>query len=710
MLPLLITLLPLAPPQDLAAGHPAAAQLYLEIADVEALGDAYAGSAVARMLGDAELQAILGRLLGQDALDPRTLLEEQYDQAVERGDIPPLRELLADPLRSLTLSATVDGGLASLIETLEYAENDEEVGIALLESVAIQLHLDFVDGDSALRAHEFIERAIDDQGEVLREATRVDSVEVVSYTPDGAPMAPFHTSLSGERWTLLIGGDAVELAGRLSGREEGFARSRLAAGGLLEVPGRPVLQLYNALVEEFWTVPEAEAGALTLDLAEGLFGSTATMLLRGGIWQIGVDDRGRFVTEGFRGSAATPAQRVFGGARLDMDALHLIHPDAIVAKATHFDKHALIEAVERAAALAGEEDPMAAIEEQIGVHPLRDLLEPLGPAMAYSLPAPNSLLSAPPLSLAFALEDRATFEAGLTKLLRFAEEQGGGFFAVVDSDYRDMRLLTLQFDFPEGLVDLPIPIDLSALIRPTFVVMDSRFFLTTLPQHAKKEVRRLLRTEVEKHAMLEDLDLPADVAEVGFADWMQFFGQVYTGGRALANLAGAGAGEELPFDPAGLPDAELILEYFEPTVRWRRFVEGGVIDHERSSFGPDALLVAPLLGAAVLVGQQAATLAVPAEPQGGAARVWQDEVIAAETRLRAAKVACELYRIDFGEYPADLDALNESEGAYMEGRIENDPWGRRYRYAIREEKVRLWSIGPNGTDEDGGGDDVLVTD
>jgi hypothetical protein len=58
------------------------------------------------------------------------------------------------------------------------------------------------------------------------------------------------------------------------------------------------------------------------------------------------------------------------------------------------------------------------------------------------------------------------------------------------------------------------------------------------------------------------------------------------------------------------------------------------------------------------------------------------------------------HRADHG-LPADLGELSK------EGHQPLDPWGRRFVYRVSaDRKYQLYSLGPNGVDENGKGDDV----
>lgn len=108
-------------------------------------------------------------------------------------------------------------------------------------------------------------------------------------------------------------------------------------------------------------------------------------------------------------------------------------------------------------------------------------------------------------------------------------------------------------------------------------------------------------------------------------------------------------------------------------------------------------------------------------------------VTKAKTTIAALETAIAMYQSDMGNYPASgnrelVAALQDDpgnadwNGPYMEFKQDEisegqlvDPWGRPYQYLSvnggapkhRERSYDLSSLGPNGTDENGTGDDIF---
>lgn len=83
------------------------------------------------------------------------------------------------------------------------------------------------------------------------------------------------------------------------------------------------------------------------------------------------------------------------------------------------------------------------------------------------------------------------------------------------------------------------------------------------------------------------------------------------------------------------------------------------------------------------------------------------------------------YQTDHGTLPPELSAISKPEGKSYFQYTENgkvmpqilDPWGHPFVYRVRElgsyharpiQRFELYSIGPNGKDEGGSGDDIAT--
>jgi hypothetical protein len=597
--------LPLA--DELSPVHPADAVLYLEVPDVPGALAAYEATAYARLVNDPDVQAAIARVLHQESFDPWEALMDLIAQAEEEGDLPPLRELLA-PTSRVAISLNVRGGdalafVARVKELEGQAADDAAYERAVAEDLGLQLTVDFASAAAAGDLVDFLRTTLQDQGLELERST----LALGGHDADLWSVPEGLGALADSVRLVRSGARVVGLIGCLdtAGLQERAARTsagggRFAAGRKRFDPpsGVTLFELENRVSDQLMALAPNPAVSPLLDLAEGLMGPNLTMLTRGGHWRIQLRD-GRFVTEGLHPVPAhSPLDGLFASEPLSAGALSMIHPEAIVAWAVHFDKQKALALLAQATQDA-QGDPFAEIELAYGFRPDRDLIEPLGPAITYSLPGEISLLSAPPLMVTLALSDAAAFRRGIAGLMRLIEDEGLDEMTLSARPYRGYDVYTLAFEYDLGLEGLPI--DPLAILRPSLVVLDDRVLITTNPTHAKKEIRRVLKLDGELHPWLASGAIPEGAAEVGFADWIQVVGRLYAGAKSMAPMLGAMAGEELPIDLTQLPEAELFTRHFAPSSRWKRHTEHGLLHWAESSFGPEAQLVLVAAGVGVVV-------------------------------------------------------------------------------------------------------------
>ena len=80
----------------------------------------------------------------------------------------------------------------------------------------------------------------------------------------------------------------------------------------------------------------------------------------------------------------------------------------------------------------------------------------------------------------------------------------------------------------------------------------------------------------------------------------------------------------------------------------------------------------------------------------------------AKSDIAAIEVALDLYELDIGKYPEDLEKLNADttegwNGPYLKKKVSKDPWGHEYKYKATSEHGQdydLYSAGKNGVEGD----------
>ncbi|MEM6567295.1 MAG: type II secretion system protein GspG [Planctomycetota bacterium] len=733
--------------QEPATLHPSDSVIVLQMADVQALISAYPTTAMARMLSDSELHEAIGSVVAADGppLDPLALAMMEYDGAVESGQMPPIFDLLSG-IASVSYSTSVDGGdLFAFIEAADDAQDEAEYIATHLGS---RLVVDFVDEPAAEEVFGFLATFLEEESPSnVQVRTRAitapgggggfgtDKLTVRSFAPASPdanldPFTPTVRIVSGGRRLAVLFGNA-ELDASL---QQMVAPSPDTSAAALFLDGRrrfgdgnglALMELYMSPFVERAVAMQAPQALPALDLAEGLFGPFASMFIRGGHWRIGLED-GQFVTQGLHSpGAAGPMTGMIGSRPLDQAALSLAHPDALVTSVTSLDPDVLSRTIEMLASEQGE-GALEQLEQAYGFRPERDIAGSLGGAISYSLPSLKSLLAAPNLMGAAALDDREGFIRGMDGLFAMAEDMGGDV-QVQRSEYRGSMVYTLSFTGALGSLPLgDLPIDPANFFRPTITVMEDRVLITTLPTHAKKEIRRVAKAKKKDeapgiHEGIVAMGVPEGATTVGYADWPSFFGNLYTQLKSLAPMAAGMAGGELPFNVEALPDAALLTRHFRPSMRWVSRGDGHVQHYAKSSIGPETLLL-PAMGVGVAMPRAMAGSAmsddawVEAELVEEVPTSTDAELASARTQetLVEIAVAIRLFELDHqGAAPESLTALLQKTPAYPGGYLEGgsvpqDAWGQAFVYALSDSGYTLWSIGANGIDDGGAGDDLTV--
>ncbi|MCP3917892.1 MAG: hypothetical protein GY711_20285 [bacterium] len=719
--------------------HPGDAVLYFEIPDVQALTGAYEASALGRLLADADVQAAIGAVMGIDSYDPLDELSALYDGAVERGELPPIKSVFLEPLERLSFSLSAkDGQIGPILRAMEggvLPEGEDDVAGYLRGHLGLQVGFEFRSDIAAREYTQFVLGLLEGQGAELAHETHTlaadHGVRVTTANTGAEALPELRLFDDGKRVVLLAGihstGACLE---RLGGGGESIAASGALARGarhLSSSSGTTVFEGFSLIGDQLMrSIDVPDIGPL-IDIAEGLFGPMLTMITRGGHWRVQLRG-GRFVTEGFHATPANgPLDGLLASAPVPEGDFDLVHPEAIVGWVAHLDRAAVIRAIEAA---GGGAERMDGIEDAFGFRPDRDLVEPLGSAVAWSLPPIKSLLAAPPLMVSVGLRDSNTFTRGVEGLFALLAAEARDEVAVRETTYRDMRMFTIEFT-GEADLDIGLPIDPMGFFKPTVVVMEDRVFLTTLPSHAKREIRRLIKGQPKRHPLLAEGSFPTGASEVGFADWVSFLGKMYDGLVPLASMAEDMVGE-LPIDLASLPKSKVFTPFFQPATRWERRVEGGVLHHAESSFGPEtplAIVLGAVGGAAWVLPSMSGSESGPGDlspevrvvdraeasdaPVAPDAPQPLDSAQRTHGRLAEVRVAITVYQLDQGGLPSKFADLAQPTTNYPKGFLPSgsvppkDGWGRDLRYAPAETTFKLWSIGPDGVDQDGAGDDIL---
>ncbi|GEM_PF-2997911 len=571
-------------PQKHVEYHPKDAVWFVCSPDLPGLTKAYPGTSFGRLLQDEGLNSLIGGLAGTEISHPLDLAQAAYDEAVLKGDLPPFLPLLK---QAQCLSASIvfngEGPVEGLIAAASGPGEGEKP-----EPPMLQVMLEFSNDTAASESFEMVLAM--GEAEAAPFTVEVRQGSRVAMPPSSAEDSSV-VILDGPSLAILVGRTAPEeLLKRLHGEAPGLDPQSLGAGTeTLDAQGTVVLEWLSQAAfangSEHLDAQEVSWAEMIGSMAEALFGTNFSMLLRGGHWRVVIDEEGAFITEGVFDQPDSVGSRILSSKPLQGNALGLLPSDAMVRWCSSLDKAALIDFSKGLLTAHGDgAEPRFDFETE--------LFGALGDSVAVGLPAPKSLLAAPPAIGVVTLSDAEGFERGLDRLIALAEEGGLEGVRIEKDEYRSTPIYNFQAILPP-LEGLPIPVDLGGFIRPSLAVHKDRLIITTLSNHTKRELRRVLKEDGEGTTSVELKGVPAGVTQIVQADWAKFIGSVYGGLKALASLMGSGIGD-IPVDPSALPEEDHIVSFFKPSLSWMAVADGRGRAFQRSSFGPETILGAIL--------------------------------------------------------------------------------------------------------------------
>lgn len=377
----------------------------------------------------------------------------------------------------------------------------------------------------------------------------------------------------------------------------------------------------------------------------------------------------------------------------------------------------------------GEEtqEQLAAMEERYSFSVEKDVFGSMGGGMVAYMLAPKGVTGLPGMAAVIELRDAEALKRGVEGLLAVLEEETGGEVKVRAKPYRDMPVWTFDVNGEGGASD-----PLSNSLSPSISIVKNRLLITLNSNHIKKEIKRALGEEQGVHLIATEGHRPPPQATTfGYMDWASLLNGAYTGGRGLLGLMG-GFGSA-PIDATKLPEPEVFTRFYKPTILYTRTIANGTYTRNESSFGPETWGSLIGLGAVAAFGFSASESLItddasgdfheldaevevaPADPAAPAGNAVEDgKAKSTRESLRQASTAIAVFQMDTGKYPAKLEDLltatkNYPSGFLKQGAIPQDGWGRALRYSSLEggARYRLWSVGANGTDDQGSGDDIV---
>ena len=380
------------------------------------------------------------------------------------------------------------------------------------------------------------------------------------------------------------------------------------------------------------------------------------------------------------------------------------------------------------------------LKKRLGMDVVDDFLNQLGgEVLSYGFPQTN-IMGPPSVAVLVQVDQPDKFLDSLETLLGLT--QGMVTLEAKKDQATGLDIWEVQFD----LTQLPprasmILANLAAMMKPSFTFHKGFLVGGLSPRDVKKAVaqmdgKRKGDVRSRKDVALFLASLPPKVRSLSFSDIKTTIQTVYeaaTGALNMVNLP-----EDIPLDLALLPGADTVAKHFFPVTSYSTETEEGFFSRTVSPFGPEILLGAGAVGAGVgvfavrkakaegmagprfQIGPRTQKKpkrvplpeeAVPALPEPPKAAPAQIRRVMEDFDLLSSGLV--IYKVETGAYPDSLETLLKPTKDYPNGflpdrkALPKDPWGRPYRYRRTASGYRLWSLGPNGKDEGGKGDDIL---
>jgi hypothetical protein len=678
--------------------HPANADLFLEIGAPRGALAARERAPFNKLFADEELKKLYALLEGF----------KLPVQAIGEAALPSAIFGEASPFRALQHASFSASGL------------DELTG-ASATHIGIEGVLDFPEPAAAAAALEALDgwRALARSGnaELAQECLLGERTCALRWYQTGAGSLAGLADTSATLWFAQDGpriylgsheNPPERVAARIAGKEPGLPEeAQLFAGTEAMSPsaGISIYRLWCAVdLHGLLRTPEFASNALLPWAAPLIFPCAGAE----GVWR--VEMRGeRFVSESVHRRYPQFESKGLGQGIADASAARFVPKEAVGAWITNVDP-------------AGLEGEARAILAGVLAKDLPPLADGLGTHAAFYMLPINSIQALVPRAfLAVELKDKAKFEAALgawaTKLAEVDPEA-----KVVNKPYRKLTCVSVSHGKEAEEQSAASASPLGGLtpdmtLSPTIVVFDDRVLFSVKKSYAQAETRRIADGKsTEPHLIANPETFPKDVFEASVMDWGGLFGKILDIAKGLAPMAAGMMGENAPqIDASALPGSATLARYFKPTTSWsKRLADGRIHSYSESSFGPETPLQLLLFAAAA--GPVLKERAAQAPPPAAITPEPVEDKAALETQatLLHIKTGVAIYRIENAKLPAKLEELLLPSDRYPDGylaplkELPKDGWGRAlvFRPEADGKHFQLFSCGPDGKDDSGGGDDV----
>jgi len=355
------------------------------------------------------------------------------------------------------------------------------------------------------------------------------------------------------------------------------------------------------------------------------------------------------------------------------------------------------------------EEAQGMISEAMGGSSLRDdlLANAHGMLLNYTLPAEG--FSGTPTSVGrVKLHNPDAFATAMTNLVASVSEKAGQAAEVKSTQHE-------SFAFYE--LDLSRTMLAMSGMQPAFA-FDGDELVFSL--QSAKELKTALNRSVDSSDSLannsglkrfaEDLSRKGRLVGLSYSDNAKMFSLIWTPMAGAVQMLGVAAGD-LPVDLSLLPSEQAITKHLHESFTGQYATSDGetFVSHSVSQFGFGDFMPI-MLTAGVVAG-----LLASAGPDYAAEVVEEIEPNEQVQRdLADIRAGMTVYKLTEDRYPDSIADLVRPVPDYPDGFLGRteapvDPWNNSYLYRLNERgKPFLWSAGPNGLNEEGEGDDLVI--
>ncbi|MEQ8768049.1 MAG: type II secretion system protein GspG [Planctomycetota bacterium] len=349
---------------------------------------------------------------------------------------------------------------------------------------------------------------------------------------------------------------------------------------------------------------------------------------------------------------------------------------------------------------------LSTYQERLELDIQADFLDQLGgEALFYNAP-PRGPLPLPSMIFMIGCRDPQRFHGALMKLLSLSEGQ----VSVREVPFDGKTLQAFSFD------GIPLPFQPSYAFHEGFLI--GAFDI----QDLKSTLRRFSSpgsSILERQDFLEAIaqqPIPDNVIAVNYSDTAAALESGYQTIQQLAAMPGFADELPIPLDLALLPTSRAFTKHLFGSVTYTVAEKDGLYSHGYSPIGPEVYAAMGGLfglGSVLWVSKSSEGFSIP-EPAPSRTQPADDARTMAVRDIEQLTIAVTFYKIEHdGQLPKELSDLlrpteTYPEGVYSGKTLPNDPWGRRYVYRVDGNRFVIYSLGENGRDENGDGDDVRI--